>query len=60
MTHYICKHCKRKLRTEALMISHLRFKHGMDIPQGIEVLFDGGLERIKEDFKRMFGEPERE
>ena len=47
-----CNRCGRKLETEALMISHLRDKHGLDLPQGLEKLYDGGFEKIKEEIMK--------
>ena len=47
-----CNRCGRELRTEALMISHLRWVHGLDLPQGIEDMYDGGFEKIKEELMK--------
>lgn len=46
---FVCKHCKRKLETEKLMISHLRSFHGMNLPKGLENLYDGGFEKKKKE-----------
>ena len=47
-----CKHCGYKTKTEKWMIKHLAEKHGIHLPIGLdESLFDGGLDKIKEEFK---------
>lgn len=47
----VCKHCGYKTKTEKWMIKHLVDVHGIHLSEGYESLFDGGFEKLKEDFK---------
>lgn len=54
---YKCKHCEKITETEKLMIVHLTWKHNKPLPLGLhESLFDGGLEKIKEEIKKQLDE----
>lgn len=58
---YTCKHCGRELRTEALMISHLRKDHGMNLHPDLEK-FEETLEESRQKLIDMNPEldPEKE
>ena len=51
MTRYTCKHCDRSLDTEALLMSHLRWVHGMKISHRVDQFFDGGIEKLRKEIE---------
>jgi len=58
--NYTCKRCGKVTQTEKLMIVHLTWKHRIQLPIGLHPdLFDGGLEKIKEQIKKQLDELEK-